>query len=95
LRNIYRISKDASGNLKLKKSKQELRGDEYRKRCLGMKRKLADVGIALDGEAFCIVNVRTLIGCDELKDSVKKFFFKTSMSVPLSVCMRRRTKSHY
>jgi hypothetical protein len=60
-----------------------------------MKRKLGDLGIAMDGEAFAIVNVRTLIGCDELKDSVKKFFFKTAISVPLSVCMRRRTKSHY
>lgn len=35
------------------------------------------------------------MGADELKDTVNKFYFKTPISVPLSVCMRRRTKSHY
>lgn len=60
-----------------------------------MKRKLGDFGINLDGEVFILVNVKTIIGTDEKKDTVSKYYFKTPISVPLSICMRRRTKSHY
>lgn len=42
-----------------------------------------------------MVNVKTIIGVDELKETVRKFFFKTPISVPLSICMRKRNKSHY
>ena len=42
-----------------------------------------------------MVNVKTMLGVDELKETVRKFYFKTPVSVPLSICMRRRTKSHY
>lgn len=75
--------------------KQEKGNADYRARCGHIKRKLSEYGINLDGEAFTLVNVRTMLGADEKKETVDKFYFKTPLSVPLSICMRRRTKSHY
>lgn len=54
-----------------------------------------DFGIMLDGEVFTLVGVKSMLGLDENKDTMSKYYFKSAMSVPLSVLMRKRAKTHY
>ena len=54
-----------------------------------------DFGILLDGEVFTLVSVTSMLGVDENKDTMSKYYYNTAMSVPLSVLMRKRAKTHY
>lgn len=95
-KNVYKIHTDpAKGTMKLKKYKQEKGDQEYRAQCNSAKRKLQEYGISLLGEVFTLVSIKSVVGLDEKKDTMEKYFFKTPLNVPLSICMRRRTKSHY
>ena len=52
-------------------------------------------GILLDGEVFTLVGVKSLVGLEENKDTMSKVYYTSPMTVPLSVLMRRRAKTHY
>ena len=41
---------------------------------------------------FCLASVKSLIGTEQMKDKVQKKYFKTHMTLPLSLCMRKRPK---
>ena len=81
--------------MKKEKQDKEQNNQAYRTRCAKIQGRLKDYGIALEGEVFILVNLRTVIGVEELKEKVQKVYFKTPMAVPLSVCMQRRAKAHY
>lgn len=94
-KNVYKVKVDDKGQMILKKYSQEKNNTEYRGWCDKIKKRLKDAGIDLEGELFTLVSVRTLIGTEQDKDTIKKVYFPSSMTVPLSICMRRRSKTHF
>lgn len=96
LRNVHKVTTNPeTGEKKMKRYPQEKNNDEFRKWCLAIKRKLGDYGIDLDGEVFNLVTVKIVIGVQDQKDGAQKVYHKAGLTLPLSLCMKRRSKQHF
>ena len=95
LRNVNKVTMTETGEKRVRRYPQEKKNDEFRKWCMAIKKKLLDKGIDLEGELFNLVTVKPVVGVKDTKDGAQKVYHKAGQTMPLSMCMKRRSKQHF
>jgi hypothetical protein len=93
---IYRLEPNQqTGRYKVRKFHQDKSEEEFRVHCNIIHQAMQEQGLFLP-EFNTLVTVSTLRGVeyDEMRDSVNKVYSDECLTVPVNVCMRRRSAAH-